>query len=152
MIKQIQSFPGAITSLFDRKVSTLVVLSIGSVATLISGGSFLEASLVGGLPLGNVVAAAALCLSACVAIGLSRSRTLVRYFSAGGLTAAIAWLPISIGLAGNLTLNFSGFRGQIWIWLSLTTIVVILIALAWATVDHLIRRRLQRGSAGAACQ
>lgn len=148
MIKSIQSFPAAIVSVFERKVPILAVLSIASIATLVSGGSFLEAPLVGKLPVGNVIAAAALCLTASIAIGLSRSRTIVRYFSSAALIAAFAWLPISIGLAGNLTLNFSGLRGQVWAWLSLTTIVVILFALAWATVDHLVRRRLHRQSAG----
>ncbi len=152
MNQPIQSSPRAIAAFFERRVPILVVLSIGSIAVLLSGGSFLEASLVGGLPVGNVVATAALCFPACVAIGLTRSRTTVRYFSVAGFIAAFAWLPVSIGLAGNLTLNFSGLRGQIWVWSSLTTIGIILISLAWATVDHLIRRRVHRGSADAARQ
>lgn len=146
MIKPIPPFLSAIALLLERKISILVMLSIGSITTLISGGSFLEASLFGGLPVGNVLAAAALCLSASVAIVLSRSASVVRYFSIAVLIAAFAWLPISIGLAGNLTLNFSGIRGQIWVWLSLTTIGAILVSLAWATVDHRVRRRLHRGA------
>lgn len=146
MIKPIQSIPGTIATQLGRQIPVLVLLSIGSFAALISGGTFLEASLFGGLPVGNALAAAALCLSACIAIGLSRSRTIGRYLSVTALVTAFAWLPASIILAGNLTLNFSGTRGQVWVWLSMTTIVVILIALIWATVDYLVKRRALKKS------
>lgn len=149
MTKAIESFLGAIASLFERNVPTLVVLSVGSVAGLISGGAFLETPLVRGLPVGNVLAAAALCLPACVAIGLSRPRTVVRYFSVVSLIAGCAWLPISVGLAGNLTLNFSDLRGRVWVWASLATIVVVLLALVWAMIDRRIRGRSHGGSARA---
>lgn len=136
--------------MFERKIPVLVMLATGSIAALFSGGSFLEVPLFGVLPVGNVLAAGALCSSAGVAVGLSYPATVLRYCSVAALVAASAWLPVSIALAGNFTLNFSGLRGQIWICLSLATIVIVLLVVAWATIDRLIRRRLHRESASGA--
>lgn len=130
-----------------HKVAILFVIAIGSIAALVSGGSFLETPLPGGLPVGNILVAGVLCPLAGAAIVLSRPSTVLRYFSIASLVAACAWLPVSIGLAGNLTLNFTGFRGEIWICLSWATNILVLLAVAWATIDHLIRRRLRGGSA-----
>lgn len=132
-----------------HKILILVVMAAGSIAALISGGSFLEVPLPGGLPVGNILAVCVLCSSAGAAIGLSRPSTMLRYFSVGSLIAASAWLPVSIGLAGNLMLNFSGDRGRVWIWLSSVIIAGVFLSLAWAAIDHLIRQRFHRGSASA---
>lgn len=58
-------------------------------------------------------------------------------------------LPISLGLAGNLFLNFSGIRGDIWIWLSLATAIFASVALVWAAIDRL-RWRYRNGEGKAA--
>ena len=150
MVDLIKFLFSVIAFMSERKIPVLAVFAIGSIAALISGGPFLEAPLLEGLPVGNVLTVAALCSSACAAIAISRPGTVVRYFSVASLIVASAWLPASISLAGNLALNFSGLRGQIWVWLCLGTVVVVFVAVVWATIDHLIRRRLHRGSANAA--
>lgn len=125
------------------KIPLLVGVAIGSIVALLSGGSFLEWTLPGGLPVGNALVVAALCSLAGAAMALSREGTFARYFAVASLIAAAAWLPVSISLAGNLALNFSGSRGQAWIWFSVATVALVLTALAGATIDHLIRRRSQ---------
>jgi ABC-type uncharacterized transport system permease subunit len=63
--------------------------------------------------------------------------------------AAIAWLPISVALAGNLALNFKGPHGIAWLGLSLATVLAVLGSLAWAVVRLLLKSRLN-GSSDAA--
>lgn len=128
------------------KILLLVVLTIASIAALFSGASFLNAPLVGGLPIGNAISSLVFVFPALVAVGLSRPNSAVRYVSIFSLVAAVVWLPVSIGLAGNLSLNFSGLRGDIWIWMTAVTAALILIAPLWATIDCLVMRRSSRGS------
>lgn len=125
-------------------IPVLVLVAFGSMAALLSGGSFLETPLPGGLPAGNLLAAVALCSLALAAVGLSRAGTMLRYLSVASLVAASAWLPVSIALAGNLALNFDGFRGQLWIWLSLAVVVLVLLAAVGTSTDRVIRRGLGR--------
>ena len=123
-------------------VSFFIVLTVASIAALLAGGTLLEAPLPGGLPLGNLVTACTLCAPAGVAVGLSPQKTLVRYFSLASLVAACAWLPVSIALAGNLSLNFEGASGEMWLVLNLVTFVAVYCSLAWAlVVRRLIRIR-----------
>lgn len=126
----------------------LVFVAVASTAALMSGESFLEVPLPGGLPAGNLLAAIALCSLAVAAVGLSRPGTLLWHLSITSLLAASAWLPVSIALAGNLALNFDGFRGQLWIWMSLAVIALVLLAALAAAIDRLVRKRLARRSTG----
>ena len=124
----------------------LVVVALASIAALFSGGSFLEAALPGGLPVGNALVVIALSSLACAAIALSPPGTFARYVSVASLVAAAAWLPVSIALAGNLELNFSDAGWDAWVALSLATVALVFVAMGWAAIDHLIKRRSQRGS------
>jgi hypothetical protein len=135
--------------MYRYTIALLVVVALASFAALFSGGAFLEAALPGGLPVGNALVVIALCSLACAAIAISRPGTLVRYVSVASLVAAAAWLPVSIGLAGNLNLNFSDSWWDVWVALSLSTVALVFVAIAWATIDHLIGRHSQRGPASA---
>ena len=117
-----------------------MLVGVASMVALVSGGAFLELALPGGLPIGNALAAVALCAPAAAAVALSRPATVLRLFSLASLSVACAWLPVSIGLAGNLALNFSGARGQAWIWMSVAAISCALVALAWALADRFFDR------------
>jgi hypothetical protein len=64
--------------------------------------------------------------------------------------AAIAWLPISVALAGNLALNFKEPHGFAWLGLSLATVLAVLGSLAWAVVRLLLKGRPNAGSSTAA--
>ena len=125
-------------------VLVLLLTTAFAVTSLASGAGFLGAPLPGGLPLGNALAALGLCAAAGAAIGLGRAGTMRRAVAIVALLAAGAWLPVSVVLAGNLALNFSGGRGQAWMAISLATVLLVAISLAWALVAALLsvcRRR-----------
>lgn len=122
-------------------VSSLLAIFAASLALLVSGGSYLEFVLPGGLPAGNALAALALTSAAALPVPLSAPGSGLRAAALGTLAAATAWLPLSIALAGNLALNFAGVRGSIWLGLSLAIILAVLLTLSWALARHLIARR-----------
>jgi len=125
-------------------VFLLILITVSSLTALLSGGAFLDFPLPGGLPLGNLVAACALCAPAGAAIRLSPANTLVLYVSVASLVAACAWLPVSIAVAGNLMLNFGDAHGETWVALTLATTVVAYASLLWAGIHRLIARRRRR--------
>lgn len=90
-------------------------MAVLAACLLASGWDGLEATLPGGLPLGNAVSAASLVLGAWAAFRLSAPGSWVRRFAAFALAVALSWLPLSIALAGNLELNFSGSTGAPWL-------------------------------------
>jgi hypothetical protein len=116
------------------KLSIFILLAVALFAalSLIFGAPYLDAKLIGGLPVGNVLAAIGLCAGSCATIGLSARGSALRSVSVMAFVLAASWLPLSIALAGNLDLNFSGSRGDIWLLFSLGTLALVLIALLWS--------------------
>ena len=128
-------------------VTFLLVVAAAALLSLAVGASYLETLLPGGLPLGNAITAIGLCAAAGSAIGLSRRRTILRLVSVASLIGAVAWLPVSVALAGNLTLNFHGGHGVVWISLSVAIVATVLCALTWALAATLLARyRRARGA------
>ena len=119
-------------------VFMLLIVAAFAVLSLISGASYLETMLPGGLPIGNALTAIGLCSAAGSAVGLSARSTVLRLMSVSSLIGAVAWLPASVALAGNLTLNFYGNRGVAWLVLSFAITVSVLGALTWALVASLV--------------
>ncbi|WP_149193984.1 hypothetical protein [Luteimonas suaedae] len=115
----------------------LLALSALSIGTLVSGTSYSEWLLPGGLPLGNALAAAGLCFLAGAAFLLSPPSSIRRRVCRAALVSAILWLPVSIALAGNLELNFSGSRGTAWLVASSVTAIAVLSSLLWAAAGLL---------------
>lgn len=113
-------------------VSALLAVALFAALSLIFGSAYLDARLFGRLPVGNVLAAIGLCATGAAAIGLSVRKTLLHRVSVAAFLAAVAWLPVSIALAGNLELNLTGIRGDIWMLVSLVTLALVAIALLWA--------------------
>lgn len=126
----------------------LLAISVFAIGSLVSGAPYLEVPLPGGLPVGNVLAAAGLISGAAAALGLSRPASWLRHISLASLIVASAWLPVSIGLAGNLVLNFDPSRGTAWIWLTLATALSVLCSLVLALVSRLLARRFRAGDPG----
>ena len=126
-----------------RGAIVVLLLAIAAFAlwSLVSGASYLEAALPGGLPIGNALSAIGLCVVAGSAAGLSARGTRLRSFSVATLIASVAWLPASIALAGNLALNFHGDRRTAWLALSPSTGAAVLCALCWAVNASLLSRR-----------
>ncbi|HEY5850686.1 MAG TPA: hypothetical protein VIT62_07990 [Lysobacter sp.] len=115
-------------------IVVLLTFAAFSMWSLATGADYLGQVLPGGLPLGNALAATCLCALAAAAVGLSVRGTALRRVALVALTATAAWLPVSILLAGNLALNFTGNRGDIWLMLSLAVTAVVLATLAWALI------------------
>lgn len=130
-------------------VVALLLTAAFAVASLASGAAFLDAPLPGGLPLGNALAALGLCAAAGAAIGLGGAGTLRRAVAIAALLSAAAWLPTSVMLAGNLALNFGGGRGQAWMAISLATVLLVAISLAWAVIAALLSLCRRRRAVGA---
>jgi len=117
---------------------------------LLFGPEHLQFALPGGLPLGNLVAAIALVAAAWAALLLLPRRGPGRVIGISTLLVALAWLPISIALAGNLALVFSGGRGDAWMALTAATLALVLCVLAAALLwMGYARWRLSKSARGA---
>jgi len=125
----------------------LLAIAVVSVAALVSGAGYLDVVLPGGLPAGNAVAAIGLVSAAAVPVPLSAPGSVLRVAALATLGASMAWLPASIALAGNLALNFTGWRGSIWLGFSLITHLAVLCTLAWALVCRCLA--IRRGASAA---
>lgn len=126
---------------------TLLAIAVVSVASLVSGADYLEFVLPGGLPVGNAVSALGLVCAAVVPVLLSAHGSVLRTAAVVTLGAAIVWLPASTALAGNLELNFTGWRGSVWLGLSLVIHLAVLCTLAWAFIGRLLAGRRRVGAA-----
>jgi hypothetical protein len=122
-----------------QKLSALVLFALAaiSIGVLVSGASYSEWVLPGGLPLGNALAAIGLCCLAGSAYNLSPVGSVRRRISQAVLVVTVIWLPISIALAGNLELNFSGARGTAWLVISSVAAIAVLGSLALAIAGAL---------------
>lgn len=127
------------------RASWMTAAAVSCVALLASGWAGLEALLPGGLPLGNAVAAAAPILAAWAALRLSARGSRARRFAAFALFVALAWLPVSVALAGNLELNFGASTGSAWLAFTAFTFLAAFGALLAAGVSAIRRRRPQPG-------
>lgn len=129
-----------------QKLTALVLFALAaiSIGVLVSGASYSEWVLPGGLPLGNALAAIGLCSLAGSAHNLSPVGSVRRRISQTVLVLTVLWLPISIALAGNLELNFSGSRGTAWLVISSATAIVVLGSLAFAIAPSDITAAVKR--------
>lgn len=127
-------------------IAVLSLVAAGlALRILASGAAVLETVLPGGLPLGNALAVVFLCGAALPALVLSRPRTRLRSAAAVSLAGAVAWLPASVALAGNLELDFANGRGAAWLAFSAIVLADILCTLLWALAASLYAR-YRRGS------
>ena len=113
-------------------IAALLLLFACSMFLLVSGSSYLESELPGGLPLGNALSALSLCSLAGIPVLLTPPGTPCRTFSQWVLSLSVAWLPASLALAGNLSLNFHGSAGTVWLAFSLLVVALLGVALLWA--------------------
>ena len=118
------------------KTAALLALAAFALGSLVVGAPYLEIALPGGLPLGNALAAFGLCAIAACGAAIARPG-LVRRLSLVALLVAMAWLPVSVAMAGNLTLVFSGARGDAWIAWSVGVAIAAVASLALAVVQRI---------------
>jgi len=119
------------------KIAALAVLGMFALGSLVAGAPYLDSTLPGGLPFGNALAAVGLCAIAACGVATARRRVM-RHVAFVALFASAAWLPVSIAMAGNLTLVFSGARGDAWIAWSAGVAVLSIGSLALATLQRLV--------------
>lgn len=94
--------------------TVLLLLSAFSIYAILSGADYLNAMLPGGLPLGNVLGAVIFLGISGAAYLLAKQRKVLGRIAAIVLAASILWLPVSIVLARNASLNFAGWNGTLW--------------------------------------
>ena len=116
----------------------LLTASLLSLGALLSGGDYPERVLPGGLPVGNVLAAVGLCSLAGAALFLSPPDSVRHRASSLALVVAVIWLPLSVALAGNLALNFSGPLGATWLTVSSLTVIAVVGSFFWAVIGLLL--------------
>ena len=92
----------------------LLLLAAFSIYAILSGADYLNTLLPGGLPLGNVLAATVFLGISGAAYLLAKQRKALGRIAATVLAASILWLPVSIALARNASLNFAGWNGTLW--------------------------------------
>lgn len=120
------------------KIAAFAALSVFALGSLLTGAPYLGAMLPGGLPFGNALAALGLCALAACAVTIAHRGVMRRVAFVVFLTAA-AWLPVSIAMAGNLMLVFSGARGEAWIAWSAGVAVLCVVSLALALLQRVAR-------------
>ncbi len=94
--------------------AALLLIAAFSTYAILSGADYLTVMLPGGLPLGNVLAAAVFLGISGAAYLLAKQRKVLGCIAAIVLAASILWLPVSIALARNASLNFAGWNGTLW--------------------------------------
>ncbi len=119
--------------------SVLVAVTVFAAVSLISGATYLLWP-VGPFPLGNLLTAAGLVSPPLAAWLYAGNRRWLRGFCLVAMTLAALWYPVSIVMAGNPSLNFTGYRGVPWVWLTLGSAVLSLLSPVLVAGARLIDR------------
>ena len=112
--------------------ATLLLLGCTLMAAFLLGADVLDQALPFGLNAGVAAAALSLVLVAAGPACLAGPGTPFRRLSQVALVAALAWLPVSILLAGGPQLSYSGWRSVAW--LVLTGFVLLSVLVSWGGV------------------
>jgi hypothetical protein len=124
-------------------VGILLCLAISGIAgwLLFSGSELLDVELPFDFPAGNIAAAVMLAGLAAIPVLASVPGSRLRVVAKATLVAAIAWLPVSMAIAGGMQLHYSGWQGWLWMAYTLALLVAVPVVLGWAIVAALLQRR-----------
>ena len=125
-------------------VLILLTIVLFTFVSLVKGAAYLVWLLPGGLPFGNVLTATGLTSAAVVALVLSKPDSVLRWIAIASIVLSVLWLPMSVRLAGNLSLNFDGTNGSAWRYYTLVTFVFVLTSMLLAIAQSLMDRMLGR--------
>ena len=125
-------------------VLILLTIVLFTFVSLVKVAAYLVWLLPGGLPFGNVLTATGLTSAAVVALVLSKPESVLRWIAIVSIVLSVLWLPKSVGLAGNLSLNFDGTNGSAWRYYTLVTFVFVLMSMLLAIAQSLMDRMLGR--------
>lgn len=118
-----------------------MAIALASGWLLFTGSELLDVELPFAFPAGNIVAAVMLMGIAAVPVLSSAPGSRLRTVAKLTLVAAIAWLPVSMAIAGGMQLHYSGWQSWVWIAYTLALMLAAPVVLAWAMVAALLRRR-----------
>jgi len=118
-----------------------LVVAIGTAVLLFSGSDWIDWELPFGFPAGNLVAAVMLIAAAAIPLFLDGPGPKRRRFAKWTLWAAVAWLPVSMALAGGMQLSYSGWASWAWMAYTLVLLLAIPVSLVWAAVGAVLARR-----------
>ena len=114
-------------------------------ATIVFGAGLLEFALPGGLPLGNLIAALIFVGIAGAAWVLAPAGGLTRRLAQCVFVLCVAWLPVSVMIAGNLAWNLGNGRGDAWLMFSAGLLALAVLMLLVALISRVVAgRRDQR--------
>jgi hypothetical protein len=116
---------------------------LGSAALLVSGHPLLNWP-ENGLPIGTLLAGVMVASLGAMPLALARPGGWAARIAKAAFALAIAWLPLSLLLAGNLRLNFEGgWRSDAATWLGMAVLLALFIAGAAALASQVaaLRRR-----------
>ena len=116
-----------------RWLLSLCLLAVTGFAawSLLTAQPLLHWMIPGGLPFGNLLTAMGLSAMAGIGVLLSHRTVWLQLASRVTLCATLLWLPVSVALAGNLTLSFSGDNGAIyWAYSGVLSMLCFLVMLA----------------------
>lgn len=121
----------------------IVCLAIAITAgwLLFSGSDLLDVELPFSFPAGNIAAAVMLVALAAVPVLSSPPGSRLRAIAKATFVAAIAWLPVSMAIAGGMQLHYSGWQSWVWIAYTLALMLAVPIVLGWTIVATLLQRR-----------
>lgn len=94
--------------------AALLLVAASSLFAILSGADYLSAMLPGSLPVGNVLAAMVFLGMSGAGYLLAKERKVLGRIAAIVLAGSVLWLPVSIALARNASLNFAGWNGTVW--------------------------------------
>ena len=118
-------------------------VAVGTGVLLVTGSEWIDWELPFAFPAGNLIAAAMLVAAAAIPVLMGAPGPKRRRFAKLVFRSAVAWLPVSMALAGGTQLSYSGVPGWIWMAYTLALLAAIPVALAWAVVAVVLARRTQ---------
>lgn len=124
----------------------LLMITAACCAALLSGAPFLEVSVLGAVPLGNIIAATFFLALGAAAFPLTMRSGAARRLAQFSLLLSASWLPVSAMLAGNLALNFAHGKGEVWLVYTGCVLVVALGAILVSVALRVVSARRQGGS------
>jgi hypothetical protein len=125
-------------------VLILLTIVLFTFVSLVKGAAYLVWLLPGGLPFGNALTATGLTSAAVVALVLGKPESVLRWIAIVSIVLSVLWLPMSVGLAGNLSLNSDGTNGSAWRYYTLVTFVFVLMSMLLAIAQSSMDRMLGR--------
>jgi hypothetical protein len=123
-----------------------LVVALACCWVLFSNNDVLDVELPFAFPAGNLIAAALLIAASSLAVLLAVRGTRLHAAARAILLLSIAWLPVSMAIAGGVQLSYSGWQGWLWIAYTCALLVAIPVVVAWALVATVVGRRKAAGA------